>query len=646
MTKFRLEWAWTLSCLVGCGGGIAQRTVAEAGADDGGAGGTAAVAAGGRASAGTGTTVGGSTGTSFPITAGMAGMLGTGGAAGGSGPIASACAVTPAPLRGLSTWEYRRSVQALTGAATIDGHVDDATREGPFAVQMSWSYVVGAYLLAEAERQGAAARDGKLLPCDVAKPVDAACATAFVDKLVGHAFRRPLTDAERSRYLGLFKLGSGQGDVAAGVELVVEAALISPIFLHKIYLGAGKASVGQTPLSGFEVASRLSYLLAGTPPDAALWDAAAQGELLTDAGVEAAARRLMDAPTFDDAVVHFHSQWLGLDQLELMLTSTFTPDLLGSMRTETERFVVDVFHGERTLTALLQSHTGFVDARLAPRYGVPAPVQDFAAVQLDPSRYFGVLTRASTLTRFNDPTFRGKFVRERLLCGDVPPPPPQIPPRAEVLPGQTRRQAWEQQQAGPACVGCHRLMDPIGYGFENFDELGLYRTTDHGLPVDASGSLVQSGDADGTFNGVGELALRLGQSPVVGKCMAKTWLSYAVQRPIGAADDCVVADAYSAAAKADLDLSEMLVSLVSSPQFRSRDAFVVPSVSPPPQVTGQIDTLQARRKLLLDFALGEVRWLKDGVPKEDLMLLDEYLTMLRDLETQLSQGVPPGPGPG
>lgn len=464
---------------------------------------------------------------------------------------------------------------------------------------------------------------------------------------MGHAFRRPLSDAERSRYVGLFKLGSGQGDMATGVELVAEAALLSPLFLHKIYVGGGQASVGQTPLSGFEVASRPSYLLAGTPPDAALWQAAAQGELLTDAGVEAAARRLMDAPTFSDVVVHFHSQWLGLDQLEQMLSPSFTPELLSSMRTETERFLVDVFQRDHTLNGLLESHTGFVDARLAPRYGVPAPAQDFAATELDPNRYFGTLTRASTLTRFNDPTYRGKFACERLLCDALPPPPPQIPPVVEPLPGQTRRQAWEQQRNGPACVACHQLMDPIGFGFENFDELGLYRTTDNGLPIDASGALVQSADADGNFNGVGELASRLGQSSVVRKCMVRTWLSYAVQRQLDAADDCAVAAVSSSVINGHyFDFGKLLVALVDSPQFRSRDAFVVPTAPLTQQVSGQIDTLQARRKLLLDFALGETQWLMQGVAKDDLMLLDQYLTMLRALEIQLSQSQPPGPGPG
>lgn len=645
MTKLRVELGLMLSCVVGCGGGIASRTVSEAGADDGGTGGMSSAATGGRTSAGSGRSNGGS---DPNMPAGIAGMLGSGGAAGGApgscANSANIAGVNLAPLRGLSTWEYRRSVLSLTGTAPSNEYVQDALREGPFAFSMSWSGPSGAYLLAEAERQGVAARDGKLLPCDVTKPVDGACATAFVDAFVGQAFRRPLTDAERSRYVGLFKLGSGKGDMAAGVELVVEAALLSPLFLHKIYLGVGGASVGLTSLTAFEVAGRLSYLLAGGPPDAGLLDAAARGDLLTDAGIEAEARRLMKTPRFDDAVVHFHSQWLGLDELQQMLSPSFTPDLLSSMRTETERFVVDVFQGDRTLTTLLESHTGFVDARLAPRYGVAVPAQDFAAIELDPKRYFGVLTRASTLTRFSDPTYRGKFVRERLLCGLIPPPPPQIPKQIEVLPNQTRRQAWEQHRSDPSCAGCHQLMDPIGFGFENFDELGLYRTTDHGLPVDASGTLAQAGDLDGNFNGVGELASRLSQSASVGKCLARTWLSYAVQRRSETSDDCAVDAAYSAFANAKLDLGELLVALIKSSQFRAREALFLPEVAPPQPVSGSVDTVPQRRKLLLDFARGESMWLIQGVPKDDHILLEQYLTMLRDLEVQVSQVVP-GPGP-
>lgn len=645
MIRTRVELLLVLVGAVGCG--IAQRTVEEANAQAGGAG------AGGGAQATGGAAIGGAKASPLGgsgITAATGGMLGVA----GEPPTAGRCAVAanPAPVRALSRWEHRRTVAALTGvAASTEGGDDvaDETREGWFNVAMSWNAANAGYVFAEAERQGAAARDGRLLPCDVTKLVDGTCASAFVDSFVGHAFRRPLSDGERARYVGLFKTGSNNGDMAAGVELVVAAALLSPISLHKIYLGGSDASTGQSTLTGFEVASRLSYLLTGGPPDAALWDAAAHLELVNTADLEISARRLMAGPAFDDAMKHFHLQWLGLDHLDDLVSDGLPLDLLSSMRADTERFVVDVFEGDRSLPRLLGSPRAYVDARLAPRYGVPVPAQDVAAVELDPTRYFGVLTRASTLTRFNNPTQRGKFVRERLLCGLVPPPPPQIPKHIEVLPGQSRRQAWQQHVADPSCSACHRLMDDIGFGFENFDEVGLYRVSDNGQPVDAIGGLTQAGEIDGHFSGVGELASKLSQSTEVAKCVTKTWLSYALQRQLGAGDDCAVDALYDRFHGAHLDLGELLVALALDSQFRSRDAFARPAPPPLASVPGSVDTVQARRKLLLDNAIAETRWLMNSVTKEDLMVLDQYLSSLRDLEQQLSQvgpGPAPAPGPG
>lgn len=187
-------------------------------------------------------------------------------------------------------------------------------------------------------------------------------------------------------------------------------------------------------------------------------------------------------------------------------------------------------------------------------------------------------------------------------------------------------------------------MDPIGFGFENFDELGRYRQTDNGQPVDASGEIVDDGGG-AQFVGAGELAALLGQSPSVGRCVARTWLGYALQRPTDAGDDCAVENLYAAFAAAQLDVGELLVALAVSPRFRSRDGYAVPTVPAPAFASGPSEPLAARRKLLLDFAIAEARWLEELAPRDDLQLVDQYLSSLRDLQLELSQVQAPGEGP-
>lgn len=602
-------------CAVDCSG-ITSRTVSEAGADANPAGGSPVMASGGAPSSGSGGHASG----------GVGAMVGAGGRATAGGPPAGGApfgeptcpSSNPTPLQPLSSWEYGRSVAALTGYAVTDVLLDDSKPFAPFAYSMTPSSQKLQQLLSEAERQGNAARDGKLLSCNIAEPFDGPCAEAFVDSFVGHAFRRPLTDAERARYMSFFKLATSSGaDTATGVELVVEAALMSPLFLYKSYLGDGKTTGDSTSLTAFEVAARLSFLFTGAPPDAALWDAAANGDLLTDAGVEAAARRLLTSPGFAGAVQHFHSQWLGLDELDRFVSAELPEAQLAAMRSDTEDFIGAVFRGKRRLPDLLESSA-------------------------DPQRPAGVLTEASTLVRFNDPTQRGRLVRERLLCNVIPPPPPQIPKTIVVGANQTRRQAWEQHLTDPSCAACHQLMDPIGFGLEGFDELGRFRVTDNGLPVDTSGLMSMADGSDGTFVGPGELATLLSDSPTVGKCVVRTWLGYSLQRAPDAIDDCAVHAAYTAFAGDDLDIGELLVTLVKSPRFRTRDAYAAPVVPGPMFTYGPIEPLAARRKLVLDFAVSETSWLFGVAPIQDRPVLDQYLSSLRDLENQLSQAPPTG----
>lgn len=633
MLRSNLAIVGTLLLVVNCSGNVDHDAAprAQGGADTASAG--AATQAGGSGASGAGR---GGAGASHAgaSDAGEPSAAGTGSA--GAPPDGEPCDIAPLTTNALSAWEYERSVYALSGTVTAVTLPNDPPIASRFGFAMSMDAATVEKLFTEAEAQGAAARSANFLPCQ-AGGADDACVAELVDELVGRAFRRELSENERARYVSLFEAAA---DDASGVELVVTAALFSPLFLHKIYLGEGSAAPGSgSALSPFELASRLSLLLTGAPPDAALREAAHQEQLSTSQ-LEAQARRLMATPSFVDSVDHFHVQWLGLDELPSVAPQELDAPLLASMRGETVRFIRDIFEGERRLPDFFLSHSSFLDELLAPRYGVPAPAQSgFIKYALDETRTFGLLTKASTLVQFGTPTLRGNFVLDRFLCSTVPSHPEGVNTTFDVAPDQTRREALMATLDGPTCAACHNLTDSIGFGLENFDEFGLFRVVDNGKPVDASGALAQSGDAtDGPFAGVAELAEKLAQSERVSECVTRQWLEYALQRSLTASDACEVDQIHEAFVGAELDMGDLLAAIVKSNAFRYRDDYTPPDVPVPGAIAGSAQTPLERRKLLLDLALAESQWLQAKLPPGiDRMVIDQYMTSVRELEQKLSQ---------
>jgi hypothetical protein len=178
----------------------------------------------------------------------------------------------------------------------------------------------------------------------------------------------------------------------------------------------------------------------------------------------------------------------------------------------------------------------------------------------------------------SSPIHRGLFVRETLLC-QVPPPPPDIVPEAPTVDdSQTTRQQFTQHSQDALCKGCHQLMDPIGFGFEHFDGLGRYRDQEWGLDIDASGELVAT-DVDGPYNGVVELAAKLGSSEQVKNCVATQWFRFGYGRAETEADTCAMDEIQAAFAAADYDIKELIVALTQTDAFRYRHA-VQPQEAP------------------------------------------------------------------
>lgn len=516
-----------------------------------------------------------------------------------SDPLPAADCSTPSPgaspIRRMTRAEYDATVRDLLGDTQNPARAfaveEEALGFNNNAANLTTSVALAEkYMLAaEGIAARATAPGANRIGCDPASAGDDACARQFIDSFGKRAFRRPLTADEVVMFSALFTQGKSEGSFEAGVRMVIETALQSPAFLYRVELGSPVA-VGQTSvrLTDWETASRLSYLLWGSMPDDTLLAAAEQGKLTEPADIEAQARRMLADPKAHDAVATFHEQWLDYDHIEsvgkdAVTFPEFSPEIGALMYRETRAFLDDaVFGASGGFGALLTSSSTFLNAQLASFYGAAPVVGDeLTRVALDPAQRSGVLTLGSLLTinahsNQTSPVHRGKLVRERFLCATIPPPPPEVMIKApEPDPNSTTRQRFAQHSEAPSCKACHTLMDPIGFGFENYDGMGRYRAMENGLPVDASGELSGT-DVDGAFVGVAELAGKLAQSSLVRQCYATQWFRFAYGRGEGASDSCSLEALSGRFADSGGDIKELLVALTQTDAFLYRPAGGMP----------------------------------------------------------------------
>ena len=406
----------------------------------------------------------------------------------------------PAPqLRRLTAEQYRNSVRdllgddfVLPGSLEPDEEVDLLLAVGSSVTSVSprgvEQYENAAFLVAGQVAPG-------LLDCD---SLSSACVEPWLRDLGLRAWRRPLSDPEVERLMAVHALASTTlEDGDAGVEYVLATLLQSPSFLYRVEVGDGAGR-----LTGYEVATRLSYLFWNTTPDQTLLQAAADGELATDEGVRAHAERLLADPRSSEGVRAFFTEmWAlyGLDQLskDPLVFPWMSAELGPSMKEETLLVVEDLVGQGGDYRDLMTQRTTYVDHRLAALYNVRAPgTEGFGQVTLpsDGARA-GLLGHAGILSLYAHPvstsaTLRGKFVQERLLCREIPPPPADVDTSIpEASEGVTRRERVQEHLTNPACAGCHLITDPIGLGLENFDGVGAFRSLDNGALIDASGDL-------------------------------------------------------------------------------------------------------------------------------------------------------------
>lgn len=418
--------------------------------------------------------------------------------------------------------------------------------------------------------------------CDPAKQGEATCTKQLVAGVGRRIFRRPLTADEASTLSKVVDAGKQSDSYATGVRLALTVMLQSPQFLYRLELAPPKDGETVKRVTGAEMASRLSFLLWSSIPDAELDAAVDAGKLETAEQIAAQATRMMKDEKSRRTVARFYGQWLELARLgslakDPMLYPAYDDALKTSMQEETRRFVEHVFFdGDHRFETMLTAPYSFVDAPLAKLYGVTAPATPFAKTALDPARRSGLLTHGSLLASHakydvSSPVQRGKFVRERLLCEVLPPPPPGVeatPPK--VGPDATTRERFEQHDKDPACAGCHVRMDPIGFGFEHFDAIGAWRDTEKGKPIDATAKVIGGGDAEGSFGTIAELGARLAKSETVQRCVSVQWFRYASGRGEGDEDACSLALTQQRFTATKGDLVELVIGLTQTDAFLYR----------------------------------------------------------------------------
>lgn len=534
-------------------------------------------------------------------TAGGSGNIPGGGGSGTTSPqdVPADCAIerpSPRILRQLTRGEYQRTVADLLGLTNPDITAIPPDREvRGFTNNVTVAFVdeqhmdaytsVATALAAQAVTEAFA----KAVPCTTE---DTACASSFIEGFGARALRRPLSEAEKTRYLALFDASLTGGQFKVGVELTIRSLLISPSFLFRSELGKDGGQ-GAFVLTPYEIASALSYTFWGTMPDAALFASAASGALASKTEMEAQARRLLADQRGRDRVAQFFYEWMESprayvatkDQASFpaLFQGAGVDAIRGDMRQEQDAFVTHVvFDSTRRFEELFDATYTFASAELANYYGLPSAGLGATPQKVDlgpSSARGGLLTLGMFLfgharTTASSPTQRGHMIRANLLCEDIPPPPPDVDTaQTPANPGRTTRENILALTGNGVCPSCHTLQDPIGFGLEQFDGAASLRTMENGVPIDATGEIKGILGAQGEalkFDGARQLSKLVGENPKARACFTTNYYRFARGFDAKGEDLCAV-NALTADFKTNnLEIPELFVRLVLQDSFTTR----------------------------------------------------------------------------
>jgi hypothetical protein len=404
-----------------------------------------------------------------------------------------------------------------------------------------------------------------------------ACVEMILSTVARRAYRRPVTSADMAPLLRFVALAQAQHQsVEQGIQLAITAMLVSPHFLFRIERDPTPAA---HPVSNVELASRLSYFLWSSMPDDELLNLAGQRRLHEPSVLDTQVKRMLADERSSAFASNFAGQWLEIRNLDSVKPDPqkfpeWGPELRDAMRTETRMFFDHVLRDNRPLTDFLDARYTFLNEQLAKHYGIKGVEgPDFRRVELGSDQRGGVLSQASVLTVSSYPTrtsvvLRGKYVLGNILGAPPPPPPPDVPPLDEAAVGTTSlRQQMERHRSDPACASCHTKMDALGFGLENYDATGKWRTKDGKFPVDASGTL----PGGKSFVTPAELRKLLEEDlGEFARCLTEKMLTYALGRGLETYDRGTVAAIDRKLEAGGWHFQDMVYEIVRSAPFRER----------------------------------------------------------------------------
>jgi hypothetical protein len=482
-------------------------------------------------------------------------------------------------VRRLTRDEYRSTLIDLVGvdpSADLDFLPQDVHTpfDNDYTTQVpSRALVEGANALALAVAAKVVADPtlrSRVVGCTPASATDAACFKSFVQSFGLKALRRPLASSEVDRYLPLMSWATMDHDFYSAVELVLAALLQDPELLYRIEVGQPVAA-DVVRLTSFELASRLSYFLWGTAPDQSVLDAAGSAQLDTKEGIAQVAQQMLADPKARPRTARFHAMWLGYDQL------LADPVLAASMHQESQALISRVvFDRKGSWYDLFRSTETYLDATLAPIYGLPAPATPQWVQYTGPERK-GLLSQGAYLavaTKFGDtsPVRRGLQASERLFCHPVGSPPPNVnvddPPPAPG-PDACKEEIYASHRTG-GCASCHSRLDGIGFGLERYDQKGHYRETEPNKPSCAISGKGVSPDTGASFSGPAQLADVAIASGQLDDCMTQYLLRFTFGRQLVGDEGTLAHQLADGFEHEGQHFDGLLLALVQSDAFRFR----------------------------------------------------------------------------